>query len=596
MPLDLTQFKPVGAPAAAPAASAAPQPSAQAPVSAGGLDLSTFKPVSGTSSGTGASMAPGAPQPLPGTQTGVIPVIQPKAGESAVASGAKTAANVIPSAGNAVIGLGKSIWNGLKNITDIPAAAEEAYKASGGLVPFLKNEGKALYETVVPEGARDLVSAGGAAIAGNGDKAFSKLASAKNAIETDPVGQIAPFLLAGREVAYKVSPEAGAAFDEAISKTASPVTSAASKVSDAIGGATGPKSLGRFAVAKATGLDPETIKTIVDKPSEFSKSNQANLDRPTVAAEIKAALDARDESLSETGKAYEPIRSATAGVPAMISVEPDFLTKAVQDTTGTTIGKDGQIRSSGAATLRDPRDVTGMQNFYNRWQPYFEQGQMTPNEFLNMRSDLGQLSKFDREITKSDQLENASQGLYSKLNTAYRSKIPNLEDTDVTYSSLKTDLKTMRKGILDKNGELTDAGINKIANATNKGRSVFLKQIEEIQPGITERVRALKAVEDIENARGHKVGTYVRAAAEGGGAIAALTAGNIPVLAGIIATAILSSPDIAVPLIRAYGSSAALIEAVIGKLKAGAGAVNQLPNTGLRGLIPKTVNKAVPAK
>lgn len=219
---------------------------------------------------------------------------------------------------------------------------------------------------------------------------------------------------------------------------------------------------------------------------------------------------------------------------------------------------------------------------------------MTPAEFLTMRGKLAKIANYEG-IGKSSPLESAAAGMRSDLNTNYRPSIPGLEDTDATYSSQITDLKNLSKGILDKDGNLTDTGINKIANSTNKGRSVFLQQIEDISPGISERVKALKAVEDIEKAQGHKVGTYMRAA-EGAGGVYALASGNIPALAGVIATTIMSSPDIAVPLMRAYGNVSGLADAVISKLKSGASVLNQSPQGAgsFSGLVPRKISAPSP--
>ncbi len=517
-------------------------------------------------------------KPAPTSGGGLIPSLGPiaPAGENdnPIEAGAKTAINMVPSAINAGTGIVNSAISGLEHIGDIPGAVKDAYKASGGLGGFLKNTAEGLYETLVPEGTRSLI------------KGDTK--GAQKSITNDPVGNILPYIMLGREAAYKASPEAGAAFDSSVSSVANKsggvkAVNTIASIPGKIVGAAG--SLGKFGIGQATGLDPSTITQIESTPSEFSKKSQANISRPSVASEIKDALDQRENDLSETGQAYKPIRNASGGTPAMINVDPDFLKTTIEKTTGTTVdaktgrlnGGTGEIKTSGGAGIRDAKDVRALQSFYNTWQPIFEQGQMTPNEFLNMRSDLAKLSKFDREISKSGDLEAATKAMRANLNNEYRDQIPGLENTDAQYSSQISELNDLRKGILDKNGELTDAGINKIANASNKGRSVFLNQIEQISPGITTRVKILKAIEDIENTHGQKVGTYFRAVAGGSGATAALMAGNIPALAGIIATTIMTSPDVAIPLIRAYGNVKGLTEAVVAKLKAGAGAVNQLP-------------------
>jgi hypothetical protein len=79
-----------------------------------------------------------------------------------------------------------------------------------------------------------------------------------------------------------------------------------------------------------------------------------------------------------------------------------------------------------------------------------------------------------------------------------------------------------------------------------KGKDLLLSRLEETTPGITKKIQILKAVEDIQNASGIKVGTYSRTGLVAG---AGLTFG---VLQGII-TAILTSPEIAVPILRRAG-------------------------------------------
>jgi len=87
-------------------------------------------------------------------------------------------------------------------------------------------------------------------------------------------------------------------------------------------------------------------------------------------------------------------------------------------------------------------------------------------------------------------------------------------------------------------------------------------------------VKVLQAIGDIERASGIKVGTYTKAAVTGS---AFLGGGIIP---GII-TAVMTSPEVAVPLLRQYGliKNATAVKAVTNALREGAGFVNKLPET-----------------
>lgn len=544
-----------------------------------------------------AAPAPQAPSPdappsnlIPAIPS-LGPIATPSDTDTSLEAGGKTLLNMVPSTINAVTGLANAAVGGVQTLVEHPLEIpkqiyglyqdSKGQKGPGGTPGWLSDFVSGLGSAVIPQATRQLVT---------GDTN-----GARKTIESDPVGQILPYFMLGRETAYKVSPEAGAAFDDSVSKVAKPGVAAVNTLSSIPGKITsGLSSLGRFGVAQATGLDPSTIKSIVGSPADFSKEGQANLTRPAVAQTIQSALQAREDALSETGQGYNQFRQATGNVPAMIDIKQPDLGSMIQKNTGLVMGKDGTFTPSAMSPVDSPTDVAKINRFYQQWQPYFEQGQMTPAEFLTMRGKLAKIANYEG-IGKSSPLESAAAGMRSDLNTNYRPSIPGLEDTDATYSSQITDLKNLSKGILDKDGNLTDTGINKIANSTNKGRSVFLQQIEDISPGISERVKALKAVEDIEKAQGHKVGTYMRAA-EGAGGVYALASGNIPALAGVIATTIMSSPDIAVPLMRAYGNVSGLADAVISKLKSGASVLNQSPQGAgsFSGLVPRKISAPSP--
>ncbi len=540
--------------------------------------------------------------------------------DTPIEAGAKTLGNMIPSALNTATSIVKTPIQGLMDIPKIPGALSDAYQANkgqtipgdpnsvvpGGKLPtnaFIHNFLSSLGETLIPQATQELAK---------GD-----INSGRKTITNDPVGQILPYILIGRESAYKASPAAGASFDAAVSRFGGPGANVVNKIAT-IPGKMGDtlSSMGRFGVGQAIALNPETIKTVVNsEPGTFSKASMSQITRPSVASEIKGVFDTHAATMDETGKMYQPIRDNNTTVV----VDHNFLKDEIQKTTGTTITeqppkptvkgqlpeiqigtaktKPGTIEATGSSVIRDPKDVRALQNFYNTWQPYFEKGQLTANEFLNMRQDLAKIAKFDREISKSGELENMSAILRGKLNTAYRRQIPGLENLDADMSSQFNDWKNEGKGIVDKDGNLTDAGINKIANSTNRGRSVFLDKLEELSPGITQRVKVLKAIEDIQNSEGQKVGAYNRAAGKvigGGGGF--MLGGPIGGLVGLVADVILTSPEATVPMMRAYGSIKGFKDALIERLKSGATAINQLPQgaPSLGSLVPKKVRGEIP--
>lgn len=392
---------------------------------------------------------------------------------------------------------------------------------------------EAVYQTLVPEAAKGVIQAGGGYITGNEANIDEGLDRAQRAIVTDPVGSVAPFLIGGKYAAEKFGK--GAQFDAAVSKTARPII----KPFEAIGNKI--SETARFGASQATGLQPATIGEILRNPEKFSAKSRSAIDRVSLGREVQSSLGKRLEALKETGKLYEPIRQS----PEVVNVSKNWLIDTIKAETGLEL-VNGKFKSSPSAKIRANSDVRAIQQLYDTYNSTFKKGQMTPNEFLNFRSDLAELAKFERQIGKSKPVETITKSTRAKFNKAYREQIKGLKELDELYGPEVGEIKKLSKGIVNKEGQLTDAAINKIANATGKGKDFLLSRLEEASPGITQKIKVLKAVEDIQNASGIKVGTYSRTGLIAGAGL------GFGVLEGII-TAILTSPEIAVPLLRQAG-------------------------------------------
>lgn len=541
---------------------------------------------------------------------------QAKDTDTPFVAGLKTLGNIPSSA----INFGKGVIESVNPIStigrifsEIPQEFNALAKERGGVLPAIGAGLAQLPGTFIPEGTKQVAT---------GD-----ISGAQKTFTEDPVGQVLPYLIGGKWAAGKAGK--GAAFDQAISRTADIATKPLQPLAKIPRGLS---NLTQYGVAQATGLKPETISTAIrnDIP--------ATLDRKAVADEIQAALDKRAESLSETGKAYGPIRSSvvedtevspastktvkmgggsdlvynlidapnellslpelrakyellkkqdqipgevikdletaikeksqTDKVPARVRVDPSWFDRAIREETGLSV-RGGKLMPKPTSSIRDLKDVGALQKTYNLWRPAFSKGYLTNEEFLNFRQDMAKLAKMDREIGKSDALENLSGIIRGRFNTAYRKQIPGLEALDKDFASQISDLKRLKAGFITKQGELN---INRIANAVGKGKDLDLARLEEIIPGITQKIKIVKAIEDIQDAKGQKVGTYAR----GGLAAIGIGTANIPALVA----AIISSPEIAVPLLRRYGMAKEVVEPVLARLKSSASTINNLPNRG----------------
>lgn len=331
--------------------------------------------------------------------------------------------------------------------------------------------------------------------------------------------------------------------------------------------------------SQLTGFEPQTIDKIIQNPEAFTPDQIANSSRISIAQEVESALTQKDAALSETGAAYQGIREpqisqeGTTGFEGMTNNPPDnaipvatnFLEEQLRTAAKVDV-EDGNIVAKGTSVVRDAKDIRSLQNLFNTWKPEFQKGYLTPEEFLNFRQDLAGAAKFEREFSSSKPVEGVAAEIRSNLNDQYRGALPGLKELDDSYSAQREELTTLRKGILDRDGNLLETAINKIANATGKGKDLQLAKLEQIVPGITKRLEVLKAIEDIQKAGGTKVGTYPSAFLKAGGVIAGAASGNLPLMAASAATMIISSPGIAVPLLRALGGGESFAKTVMAHL------------------------------
>lgn len=307
-----------------------------------------------------------------------------------------------------------------------------------------------------------------------------------------------------------------------------PVTKTISRGADVAGATT------RFGISQLTGLKPETITKLVKEPEVFKNLNPEI--RIETANKVAGVLDERLGELSDMGKGYQSIRESGG----LVTIPPNTI-KDVLNKFGVKLDEANKIITSPESRPMSAGDRLALQDFIDN---YGSVTTHTNNSFLNTREALSNLSKYD--ATKTNFSTQIARDLRQEYDKFGKAQIKGLKDLDTAYAPERELLNQLKKDIIDsKTGGLKDAAISKIANLTGKGKEQVLNRVKQIVPDIEERVELIKAVEDIENSMGLKVGTYVRA----GAGIGALVTGNIPA----IIAAIVAQPSIAVPLLKGAG-------------------------------------------
>lgn len=499
--------------------------------------------------------------PQPVEQEGAPFTLFPATGkEGYLEQAGKTIGNIPGS----TLNFAKNIVEAPKNIFDsiksIPQEFKNLVNDSGGDV------GKAVEKTItemphtaykmfMPQFARSII---------NGD-----YQGAQKVLAEDPVGQIAPLLLGAKAIAEKAG--AGAQFNQVMETIAKPVIAPAKSI-----GSVAAKTISgssKFVISQATGLNPQTISTTLKNPQELGNAIKQGINREVIAGQVKRAIESRLKDLSETGKGYEAMRQSGT----MVKVPSDLISQTLKKF-GLSLDKNGNIKSTIESRPISNADKIALEGFV---KTFGNKKNLSTNAFFNAREALTNLSKFEQGKTQIPQL--IAKELRKAYDNAGKSQIKGLGTLDKIYSSERTLLNLIKKDYLEKNTvggiKLKDSAINKISNATGIGKDALLSRLEKLVPGIEKQIKLVKVIEDIENSGGQKVGTYARAAGIGAGAITL----NPYLIVG----SILSIPEIAVPLLRGVGYSAAKIKSTMDVLGIPLKELNKLPDTITSGLAPK---------
>lgn len=297
------------------------------------------------------------------------------------------------------------------------------------------------------------------------------------------------------------------------------------------------------------------ISDIIKNPSSYTPEEIANSTRANVAQQVESALSEKQASLDEAGEAYEPFRNSAQ----FTEVDPDGLARLIEKNSGATVDENGVVQAGGK--IIDPQQVKALQNLYDTFNPKFANGELTAAEFQDFRSYVNtKLAKFGREVTTDSTLKNVGSRMYGDVNSLYRKNFPGLEDMDNNFSSQLDELGDLRKGFIDKDGNLLESATNKIANSLGKGKDAQLARLEEIVPGITRKLQVMKTIEQMQK------GSFTSSLVEKGGVVGGLLSGNIQGAALAFTSIILSKPEIAIPLLRAVGANTELVKAVMANL------------------------------
>lgn len=349
----------------------------------------------------------------------------------------------------------------------------------------------------------------------------------------------------------------------------------------AIGGVLGPATtalthgvpaLAKFGIAKASGLENKTIDTALTRGAELKAANASGFGRDAVKNKVQGAFDTLETNISDVGEAYNPIRNSGATVEI-----PQGYWRNRLNAVGVQTGADGLVSRETSRVMTNA-DKSAIDDFLIT---YGKEGATSADDFLRAREALANIAKYDAQKTPVSGL--VSQNLRADLNSSFRSQVPGLEALDAKYAPLRDFLKET-KSIIDRNG---DVKLSKVVNSLKRGREDALATLEKLHPGISKDLEILSALEDIELASGHKVGTYAQNILFGGG-IGTIFGGGVGGFAGVL----VSNPKIIIPILEHFSIGKNMLrtglDAILKKILTGV-----KPNTEEMQIVTEAINEAM---
>lgn len=303
------------------------------------------------------------------------------------------------------------------------------------------------------------------------------------------------------------------------------------------------------------------LSDIVKNPGNYTPEEVANYSKDSITKDVQNAFDTSRENLSETGSMYNPIKNSAQ----FTEVAPDSLAKLIERNAGVTVDENGVVQSGGK--LIEPQQVKALQNLYDVFNPKFASGELTANEFLQLRDYVNnKMAKFGGQVIADKELSSVGKGIYADLNKLYRPNIQGLTELDSEFSTKINKINELEDGLVYKTGtnkgELKSSFINKAGRALKNGETDELAQLEEVVPGITKRLQGMKVMQEWTK----EVGGNQMSLLEKGGLGYGVATGNIPIVAGSLATLAFSNPDFAIPVLRMIGNNKALFSATMANM------------------------------
>ena len=211
--------------------------------------------------------------------------------------------------------------------------------------------------------------------------------------------------------------------------------------------------------------------------------------------ELLKRLDDYEKRLEENWPAYQRLKATTQphDLAAAFSSTLDVFSKNQISLT-----PDGTLRFANMILPSDMNPITTAWQLINK-APWW---QMTVRDYLNLRSQLTDLAKFESGTTTKG--TKVIKELRNQINKVAHKEIPGLEKVDWLYSKQTKELQELRKGLVyqqgSRKGETRDNFYSIIKNMNTANRGQMRKRLSNIFPDLEARAEAINMLPKLANA------------------------------------------------------------------------------------------------
>lgn len=305
---------------------------------------------------------------------------------------------------------------------------------------------------------------------------------------------------------------------------------------------------------KTTWVNLDTVKAITKNPKAFKQAEVWVITRQTVADDIVKAIDKKAADISDIGKEYAKVRKLKSNMTpddiwdlkAKVNVVLDAndidVVKWKLDFTNSQIGTAWNRKA-----IQDAYNLIHTRTKFWEWK-----------DLLNLRQSIDDTINYKSDATTRAQ--KIVRDMRGQVDEIAKDKLEWLRKLDAKFWPERTEFNKISSTIYNKDWSLKDNYISTIANITWKGKELKFERLRKISPELEVQTKALKALEDVQIAKGNKIGSYMSAWVVWG----AWVAWGIPAAIGAY---IVTHPWTLVNVLKGYTWVKNIIKSIVDKVK-----------------------------